>query len=60
MPIQHFFPTNIPLFIAFQSSIITALTIINKDALVNDTYFAFKINTINHFLNSRVKLKWDT
>jgi len=49
-----------PLFIAFQSSITTSLTIINKSVLVNDTYFTMKINTINHFLNNHVKLKWDT
>lgn len=60
--IQHllFFSTNIPLFIAFQSSITTSLTIMG--VLVNHTDFTIKINTINinHFLNNRVKLKWDT
>lgn len=62
IPIQHllFFSTNIPLFIAFQSSITTSLTIMG--VLVNHTDFTIKINTINinHFLNNRVKLKWDT
>jgi hypothetical protein len=41
-------------------SMITPLTIINNDVLVNDTYFATKINIINHFLNNSVKLKCDT
>jgi len=28
--------------------------------LVNHSYFTIKINTINHFLNNRVKHKWAT
>jgi len=41
-------------------TMIVPLIIINKDNLVNNTYFAIKINIINHFLNNRVKLKCDT
>jgi len=34
--------------------------LINRSVLVNDTtYFTIEINTINHFLNNRVKLKCD-
>lgn len=40
----------------FQSSIITPLTLINKDVLIKDTYFVIKINITIHFCNNRVKL----
>jgi len=55
MSIQHlfFFITRISLL----SSIIISLTIFNNGLLVYDTHFIIKINTINHFLNNRVKLK---
>jgi len=40
--IYYYFFTNILLFIVFQLFITTSLTMINKNILVNDTYFIFK------------------
>jgi len=47
------------LFIEFQSFLTILLTAINKSVLINNTYFAIKINIINYFLNNRIKLKWN-
>lgn len=57
---EMFLLSNILLLVAFESSMTTPLTIINKDVLVNNTYFTIKIKTINHLFNTRVKLKWNT
>jgi len=37
----------------------TPLTRINKSTLVNEIHLTIEINTNNHFLNDRVKLKKD-
>jgi len=43
-----FFPPTYP-YLLHPTHITTQLTIINKGVFVNETHFAIKINTANHF-----------
>ena len=56
LQIQHLllFSTNLPLFIAFQLSIIIPLTIINKSILVNNTFLPSKLTLLI------ISFKYDT